>query len=108
MAFTLYDPVFAVLHTLSGAGYRRAITLLTLFGGFASTVFWPLSLWLQESVGWRATFATYAVMHLAVCLPLHLAAIPRVSRREVAEAPQATVMKVRRAAGQSTSPCNIW
>jgi len=91
-----------VLHTLSGAGYRRAITLLTLFGGFASTVFWPLSLWLQDGFGWRTAFGVYAALHLAVCLPLHLAAVPRVSRREVAEASQAIVMKVHRAAGGAT------
>jgi len=102
MAFTLYDPAFAVLHTLSGAGYRRAITLLTLFGGFASTVFWPLSLWLQDGFGWRTAFGVYAALHLAVCLPLHLAAVPRVSHREVAEASRAIVMKVHRAAGGAT------
>ena len=82
MALTLYDPAFAVLHLISGARYRRAVTALTLFGGFASTVFWPLSLWLQEGFGWRAAFGVYAAMHVAVCMPLHLAAIPRAARPE--------------------------
>ena len=82
MALTLYDPAFAVLHMISGAHYRRAVTALTLFGGFASTVFWPLSLWLQQGLGWRAAFGVYAAMHIAVCLPLHLAAIPRTARQE--------------------------
>jgi len=77
MALTLYDPAFAVLHTISGARYRRAVTALTLWGGFASTVFWPLSLWLQDGFGWRATFGVYAALHLAVCLPIHVASIPR-------------------------------
>ena len=76
MALTLYDPAFAVLHTMSGAGYRKAVTMLTLFGGFASTVFWPLSLALQEGFGWRTTFAIFAGAHLFVCLPVHLAVIP--------------------------------
>ena len=35
------------------ASYRRAVTALTLFGGFASTVFWPLSQYLLDTVGWR-------------------------------------------------------
>ena len=103
MALTLYDPAFAVLHLISGTHYRRAVTALTLFGGFASTVFWPLSLWLQEGFGWRAAFGVYAAMHLAVCLPLHLAAIPRVARPEgalpapVSAPPPAAVDGTRRA-----------
>ncbi len=82
MALTLYDPAFAVLHAISGTSYRRAVTALTLFGGFASTVFWPLSLWLQEAYGWRAAFGAFAAMHVVVCLPLHLVAIPRSVRTD--------------------------
>jgi hypothetical protein len=77
MAGTLYDPAFAALSYHLGEGYRRAVTVLTLFGGFASTVFWPLSQVLLESVGWRWTFAAYAVLHLAVCLPIHALVVPR-------------------------------
>ena len=44
MAMTLYDPAFATLHHVAGLRYRASVTALTLFGGFASTVFWPLSL----------------------------------------------------------------
>ena len=76
MAACLYDPAFATLHQLSGAAYRRAVTALTLFGGFASTVFWPVSQWLLDGVGWRATLWTYAALHLAVCLPLHAWFVP--------------------------------
>ncbi len=77
MAGCLYDPAFATLHRISGAAYRKAVTALTLFGGFASTVFWPLSQFLLDAVGWRATFAIYAALNLAVCLPLHLWVLPR-------------------------------
>jgi len=77
MAATLYDPAFATLHQLAGASYRRTVTALTLFGGFASTAFWPLSQWLLDAHGFRAAFAAYAVLHLALCLPLHLAFVPR-------------------------------
>src|SRR5438128_1840366 len=76
MAACLYDPAFATLHQLTGARYRRAVTALTLFGGFASTVFWPASQWLHDSVGWRETLWIYAARHLAVCLTLHLAIVP--------------------------------
>ncbi len=80
MALCLYDPAFATLHHISGARYRHAVTALTLFGGFASTVFWPASQWLSDAVGWRATFGVYAALHIVVCLPLHLCAIPRGAR----------------------------
>ena len=55
---------------------RRAVTALTLFGGFASTVFWPLTHWLVESVGWRDTCWYYAAAQLLLCLPLYLFAAP--------------------------------
>jgi hypothetical protein len=54
-----------------------AITQLTLWGGFASTVCWPISAWLVESVGWRGTCLAYAGLHLAVTLPLSLFLMPR-------------------------------
>ncbi len=77
MAGCLYDPAFATLHRISGAAYRRAVTALTLFGGFASTVFWPLSQLLLDAFGWRATFGIYAALNLLVCVPLHLWVLPR-------------------------------
>jgi hypothetical protein len=77
MALTLYDPAFATLHVMSGALYRRAVTALTLFGGFASTAFWPLALGLEQGFGWRAAFGVFAALHLVVCLPVHVTAIPR-------------------------------
>ena len=77
MAGCLYDPAFATLHAISGTAYRKAVTALTLFGGFASTVFWPLSQFLLDAYGWRTAFAVYAALNLFVCLPLHLWILPR-------------------------------
>src|SRR3546814_10144913 len=58
---TLTDTLFPyTARCRSGQQSRRAITLLTLFGGLASTVCWPLSAYLVEAVGWRGTCATYA------------------------------------------------
>jgi predicted MFS family arabinose efflux permease len=89
MSACLYDPAFATLHQISGTAYRRAVTALTLFGGFASTVFWPLSQFLLDAIGWRQTFAVYAGLHLLVCLPLHLLLVPRTHPgRPMAEAPR--------------------
>ncbi len=72
MAGCLYDPAFATLHGISGTAYRKAVTALTLFGGFASTVFWPLSQFLLDAYGWRTTFGVYAALNLLVCVPMHL------------------------------------
>jgi MFS family permease len=83
MSACLYDPGFATLYRISGGSYRRAVTALTLFGGFASTVFWPLSQWLLEVRGFRVAFAVHAVLNLAVCLPLHLVFVPAGMRVEV-------------------------
>ncbi len=76
MAACLYDPAFATLYRTSGASYRRAVTALTLFGGFASTVFWPLSQYLLETHGWRVAFAVHAAFNACVCLPLHVVFVP--------------------------------
>jgi predicted MFS family arabinose efflux permease len=76
MAGCLYDPAFAALHRIAGTAYRKAVTALTLFGGFASTAFWPLSQALLDGAGWRATFWVYALLNVAICLPLHLVSLP--------------------------------
>jgi MFS family permease len=76
MAATLYEPAFAVVTQAFAAGYRRAITLLTLFGGFASTVFWPLTTALIEAFGWRDALLALAAVNLFVCAPLHAWLLP--------------------------------
>ena len=72
MGAGLYDPAFATLGRLYGEGGRSAITTLTLFGGFASTVCWPLSAFLDAHLGWRGACLVYAGFHLAVALPIYL------------------------------------
>lgn len=80
MAAGLYDPAFATLTQLYGRDARSAITALTLWGGFASTVCWPITTLLLETFGWRGTAAAYAVLHLCGTLPLVLWGIPRPTR----------------------------
>ncbi|MFZ6763899.1 MFS transporter [Pseudoroseomonas sp. WGS1072] len=77
MGAGLYDPAFSTLGRLYGEQARPAITHLTLFGGFASTVCWPLSALLVDQLGWRGACLTYAALHLAVVLPLYLLGVPR-------------------------------
>jgi len=76
LAATLYDPAFAVLTQVFREGQRRAITALTLFGGFASTVFWPLTQWLVADWGWTSAVLALAGFNLLVCAPLHAIFIP--------------------------------
>ncbi len=77
MAATLYEPAFAVITRLFAGNYRRAITTLTLFGGFASTVFWPLTQFLLARIGWQHALLVLAALNLLVCVPLHWRVLPR-------------------------------
>jgi hypothetical protein len=77
MGAGLYDPAFSSLGRLYGDTARSAITHVTLFGGFASTVCWPLSAFLVEHIGWRGACLTYAAINLGVVLPLYLFGLPR-------------------------------
>jgi MFS family permease len=77
IAASLYDPAFATLGRIFGAGARSPITALTLAGGFASTVSWPVTYLLIQSVGWRGTYLVYAAVLALVAAPLHALALPR-------------------------------
>ncbi len=81
MGAGLYDAAFAMLGRFFGQQARTAITTLTLFGGFASTVCWPLSAMLVSHFGWRDACLIYAGIHLAVLLPLYVFVLPREPKR---------------------------
>lgn len=72
MGAGLYDAAFAALGRLYGTAARGPITALTLFGGFASAVFWPLGAFLAATWGWRNACLVYAALHLLIALPLVL------------------------------------
>lgn len=72
MAMTLYEAAFATINRKLDTGSRQAISTLTLFGGLASTLFWPLTAKLHALLGWRDTYLLYGLAQLLVCLPLHL------------------------------------
>lgn len=76
-ALTLYDAGFAGLVQVAGAQGRRAITYVTFLGGFASTVFWPITAFLAERWGWRATYLAFAAGMVAICLPVYLGTLGR-------------------------------
>jgi MFS family permease len=69
MGAGLYEAAFGTLARYYGQGAGTAIATLTLFGGFASTICWPLSAALVEAVGWRGTCFAYAGVHLLLDFP---------------------------------------
>jgi MFS family permease len=76
MALGLYESAFTTLAGIYGRDARGAITGITLLAGFASTVCWPISGWLNAEFGWRATCLTWAGAHLLLGLPLNRLLIP--------------------------------
>lgn len=76
MGSGLYEAGFATLVRLYGHDARNAITGITLIAGFASTVGWPLSTWMELKFGWRGACLGWAALHLLLGLPLN-ALLPR-------------------------------
>jgi predicted MFS family arabinose efflux permease len=71
MALGLYDAGFAALTAIYGNEARGPITSITLFGGFSSTISWPLSTLLNDAIGWRETCLAWAALNLLIGLPLN-------------------------------------
>jgi predicted MFS family arabinose efflux permease len=80
MAAGLYDAAFSTLGGIYREHARGAITAVTLLGGFASTVCWPLSAYLVEHFGWRVACFTYATLQIGAALPVHLLVLPAGAR----------------------------
>ncbi len=72
MRLTLYDAAFAALARIGGPEARRPIAQITLLGGLASTVLWPVGETLAGVFGWRGAVLAYAGFAL-LTIPLHLA-----------------------------------
>ncbi len=77
MAAGLYDAAFATLGRLLGSTARSSISGLTLLGGFASTVGWPLLAYLEHELGWRGACFVMAGAHLLIGVPIYLSFVPR-------------------------------
>jgi sugar phosphate permease len=71
MAMVLYEPAFAVVATWFVRHRDRALTVLTLFGGLASTVIVPLAAWLLLRLGWRSAVMALAGILACTTIPLH-------------------------------------
>jgi predicted MFS family arabinose efflux permease len=72
MALGLYDAGFAALTALYGSNARGPMTGITLVAGFASTVSWPVSTFLNDALGWREALLVWGALNLVIGLPLNL------------------------------------
>jgi MFS family permease len=91
----LYKPAFAAITTWYGPRRVQALTILTLAGGLASTVFAPLTAYLTGHLDWRGVYLTLAVILAAVTIPAHAIALDppwpathRMPNREDGAAPE--------------------
>lgn len=71
MGSGLYEAAFAALVRLYGRDSRGAIAGITLIAGFASTVGWPLSTFMEAHAGWRSACYGWAVLHVMLGLLLN-------------------------------------
>lgn len=70
--FVLYTTAFASVARLDlKIPARKSISIITLFGGIASTVYWPATLALFNEFGWQMTWAVLGVTYLLVAAPIH-------------------------------------
>ncbi len=95
----LNTPASIALAQIAGSRARQAIAILAIIGGFASTVFWPVSEALEVIMSWRGVLLVYAAIHLLVCAPVHLLVLPgRPSAgTQATAAPTASAMPSERA-----------
>ena len=77
MGFGLYEAAFATVAGFYGRDARNAITGITLFAGFASTVGWPASALFIHAFGWRGGCLAWALLHLVIGLPMNRLLVPR-------------------------------
>ena len=78
MPFGLYDAAMSTLVRLYREDARRSIVAVTLIAGFASSVAWPLTHYVESHLGWRNACLMWAWLHLTVGLALHRYGVPNV------------------------------
>ena len=70
MAGCLYEPCFALLTHARGANAKKAIILVTLVAGFASTISFPGAHALSEAFGWNVAIRIFAAVLIFIAAPL--------------------------------------
>jgi MFS family permease len=75
MAMTLYEPAFALVAVWFERQRDRAMSILTVCGGLASTLLVPLATWLVVARGWRTGAVGLALLLACTSLPIHALAL---------------------------------
>lgn len=88
MSMTLYEPAFTVVTRLYPQRFREAVTAITLLGGLASTLCFPLVALLQSMLAWREALVALALLLAAVSV-LHARVLRGASIAPAAHAPPA-------------------
>src|SRR2546426_4563916 len=90
MAATLYEPAFAaVVGWFPMQGRDRALLVVTLVAGLASTIFMPFEAWLVGRLGWRGALTALALILAVPTIPIHALVLrrpPRLATRDAAAA----------------------
>ncbi|MGH7356324.1 MAG: MFS transporter [Candidatus Rokuibacteriota bacterium] len=88
MATTLYEPGFAaIVGWFTGKHRDRALLIVTLAGGLASTIFVPIETWLLARMSWRDALLVLAAIVAVLTIPIHALALrapPHLSRAKSA------------------------
>ncbi|HSB40236.1 MAG TPA: MFS transporter [Methylomirabilota bacterium] len=78
LAATLYEPAFGAVVRWFPLEHRdRALTIVTLAGALASTVFMPVEAWLVSHGGWRHALLVLAAVLAVLTIPPHAVVLRR-------------------------------
>lgn len=97
---TEYDATFAATVQLTEEKARSGMSQITLWGGLASTAFWPATAYMLDHMSWRSMFLLYAAVVFFVCVPI--AALVRAVAKE-RMSPRPVVHAVDASAADATS-----
>ena len=76
-AAVLYQAAFTVITHRHQDNRRGPLTMVTLAGGLASTIFAPTTAWLVGQTGWRVSFVVLAGFLAAVLIPTYALTVER-------------------------------
>ena len=108
MSAGFYEGAFSALVRMYGATARSAITGITLIAGFASTIGWPLTTWLNLEFGWRGACLAWAAIHLLIALPLNLSLPSAEKVQTIKAAAPASPVLVSQPPAQAAPPSTSW
>lgn len=99
-SMVLYGPAFAVIVAVTDPVRRtQSLLAVTLVGGFASSIFIPLTGRLVDAYDWRATLLILLAIYGFLAIPLHAIALRHTGPRRVSAPERASPSHVLRDPG---------